>query len=374
MAETKGREWLLLAVSVVASVALGLGLVRWLAPALLGQPIDLRVVQVDDSVVPFYANIFRPEDRAGKSVIQDPYVGVRLKPMLRKRAGAGPHDLLGFRNLGIPNQADIIVIGDSQTYGTNAGFHDSWPQVLARRLAPSHVYSMATGGWGAVQYLDMFTKSRVFRPRVVVVAFYAGNDPRESFRLAYSVDHWEFLRPDPELGPSDLPRVTYPAPRSEQWQVRLAQGRSMIFTPSLRLASHMEHPGVAAGWQIMADVARRIADAASETGVTPVFAVIPTKERAFAAYLEREGIAFNPIFAKLVEAETRNVALLLERLAAHDSVVIDLLPALEQAVLVGGAVYSRSVDGHPRARGHSVIGLEVARVLRPLLAASPREM
>ena len=46
------------------------------------------------------------------------------------------------------------------------------------------MYSMAVGGWGAVQYLDMFTKAARFRPHTVIIAFYSGNDPLESFLTA----------------------------------------------------------------------------------------------------------------------------------------------------------------------------------------------
>ncbi len=177
-------EWLLLVASVAATVVVALGLVRVLAPRLLGQPVDLRVVQVDERVVPFFESVFRPEDLGSEEyILSDPLTSGRARPLSPVGRGIGPTDLLGFRNRGIPNRAGIVTIGDSQTYGTTVPLDAAWPQQLRNWLpdrAPA-VYSMAVGGWGAVQYPDMFSKAGAFRPLVVVVAFYSGNDARESF-------------------------------------------------------------------------------------------------------------------------------------------------------------------------------------------------
>jgi len=48
-----------------------------------------------------------------------------------KKNSAG-HDLNGFRNIEVPKKVDILVLGDSQTYGTNASLEENWPSTLGR--------------------------------------------------------------------------------------------------------------------------------------------------------------------------------------------------------------------------------------------------
>ena len=192
------REWLLASATGLVTLMAGLALIRWLAPQLLGLPIDLRLVGVQQALPPFYDGVFRPSDYlSSDSILNDPVTVTRLRPRLPERGGTGPHDLLGFRNRSVPNVADVVVVGDSQTYGNNALLEQAWPKRLAARLGldGSTVYSMAAGGWSAVQYLDMALKATTFQPQVLVVAFYTGNDPLEAFRVAYATDaavpHWD---------------------------------------------------------------------------------------------------------------------------------------------------------------------------------------
>ena len=57
-----------------------------------------------------------------------------------------------------------------------------------------------------MQYLDMFTKATLLKAsRVVIVAFYSGNDPLESALLAGSVERWKFLKPDPAAPLPEIP-------------------------------------------------------------------------------------------------------------------------------------------------------------------------
>ena len=112
----KTKEWFLLLASSLISLAAALLLIRWLAPGLLGIPVDLQLVQVGKKVPPFFEGVFRPEDYASKKfILQDPITGVRAHPFFPDMVIDGPTDLLGFRNRQVPNIADLIVIGDSQT-------------------------------------------------------------------------------------------------------------------------------------------------------------------------------------------------------------------------------------------------------------------
>ena len=58
--------------------------------------------------------------------MEDPVLGFRPRPK------AGDHDSRGFRNAEALRSADIVCLGDSQTYGPPYGVREeAWPQ---RRL------------------------------------------------------------------------------------------------------------------------------------------------------------------------------------------------------------------------------------------------
>jgi lysophospholipase L1-like esterase len=359
------KEWLLLFISIAATVVIALGLIRWLAPDLLGGPTDLQLVQLDEKVPAFYRGVFRKEHFSYKDFqLKDPLTRVRNHPLFPRVDALGPHDILGFRNGGVPVVADIVTIGDSITYGNNAIMEQNWPSQLQTAINRDdvNVYNISTGGWGAVQYLDMFGNATLFKPRVIVVAFYTGNDPLESFSMVYGNEHWSWLVPDADLSASDAPSVTFPAPEAERWAVAFQDGVSTVFTPTLRLASNQDHRAVKAGYDIMAGVAEHINKLAQKGGVNVVFTIIPTKELVFAEKIKREGVTAPDDYALLVQQESKNI----NRLAAAISSLpnagyIDLLTPLQHAALGATNLYTSTIDGHPAAAGYRVIGETIAQ-------------
>jgi hypothetical protein len=144
-------QWLLMAASALSTLLLGIGLIRWLAPGLLGVPTDLQLVKVSKTLPPFFEGVFREESEREPEgfLLNDPYTKVRGRPLNLAIGGLGegPNDLLGFRNRGVPNVADVVVLGDSQTYGNNAVLDENWPSQLAGLLKARRatVYNMALG-------------------------------------------------------------------------------------------------------------------------------------------------------------------------------------------------------------------------------------
>jgi len=202
------KDYLLLIVSVVLSLIVSLAIIRELAPSLLGFPDDLVLVQSSEEVVPFYEVVFDVNAHISmEALLKDPGVVNRAHPLYPDRFSWGPNDILGFRNRSVPNRADIVIIGDSQTYGDNAPLAENWPSYFSGALYNDKLihYSMATGGWGPVQYLDMMYNAPLFMPKAVIVAFYTGNDPLEGFIVAYGVDRWKSLRLDSSLDKGDAP-------------------------------------------------------------------------------------------------------------------------------------------------------------------------
>lgn len=136
----------------------------------------------------------------------DPYLD-------HKVAWAHDVDADGWRNTAIPEQVDIIAIGDSMTQGLGVPREEAWPQVLAR-LASTSVYQMALGGYGPVHYTHLTETSKQFSPRIVIVGFYLGNDLYDSYAAAYNLWVWKDLRdanfhvPEESYLNVDVPRLS----------------------------------------------------------------------------------------------------------------------------------------------------------------------
>lgn len=95
------------------------------------------------------------------------------------------HDPWGYRNPAVPRQAPIVILGDSQTYGTGVEPEQAWPRVLAQENG-METYSIAFGGWGPTHHLILWDRAATLRPETVIVAFYAGNDLYDSYNLVYN--------------------------------------------------------------------------------------------------------------------------------------------------------------------------------------------
>jgi hypothetical protein len=364
------REYILLFLTVVVSVFAGLGAIKWLAPQLLGLPADLQLVQVDEKRPAFFGGVFHsPDWNSNKIILQDPYTRVRARPFYPDIGGYGPNDLLGFRNSSVPNTADIVVIGDSQTYGNNANLQSAWPQQMRDQLAISGkditVYTMATGGWGAVQYLEMMRYAPLFKPQMVIVAFYTGNDPMDTFITAYGMKSWSSLRLDSDLSAADAPSAdTSLADEKTRWKVKFNDGTSTELNPELRQISNQAHPAIDAAYRIILHVAEQIARQAIEQGIKPVFTIIPTKEYVYKDKILRDGVDVIPEYDSLISSEQKRIEWLEKGLIEiEEAVYVDVISDLQHAALDSLALYPKNVNGHPLATGYAVLGKAVAMAI-----------
>ena len=123
-------------------------------------------------------NIAFMTDSVISETLPDPVLGVRLNPNYPS------HDRDGFRNAEVLQQADIVAIGDSQTYGANILLKYAWPQQLAA-LSGRSVYNMSVGGYGPVHYLLLTPRALAKHPSWVITGLYDGNDLFDSFDMVY---------------------------------------------------------------------------------------------------------------------------------------------------------------------------------------------
>lgn len=93
------------------------------------------------------------------------------------------HDSRGYRNATDYEQTDVLVIGDSQTYGVGVERAQAWPSVL-HETTELDVYNMGIGGYAAPHHLFELDSMLHLHPETVVFAVYFGNDFLESFAIA----------------------------------------------------------------------------------------------------------------------------------------------------------------------------------------------
>lgn len=371
-------KWLLLLLPAVLTLLVGLAAIRWLAPGLLGVQVavDRQVVQLAETAPSFYDGAFdQGTPQPGGDMILDPLSGHRHRAIVPENYDLmSPFDLLGFRNRAIPVVADIVTIGDSQTMGMGSSLDDNWPSQLAAQAVAKQpvVYNMSAGGWGAVQYLHLFPKALLLQPRVVVVAFYTGNDPADSLHLAYQFEPWASLRTQPEA--PEMPPSAWPPTPEQKWNVRFTDGTLQVFTPAARLSvNDRDYAGVAEGYAIMAESARRMQALVSETGVGLVFTIIPTKELVFAGRVKQDGLTPPDAYNRLIEHERQNIdelASILRKLP--QTTYVDVVTPLQRVALKETALYPSDDNGHPRYLGNRIIAEALGNAVDRHLRRPPK--
>lgn len=335
--------------------------------------------------------------------VPDPVLGHRIEPL------QGGHDALGFRNASVPTRADIVALGDSQTYGVGAPRDGSWPQQLGV-LTGRSVYSMALGGYSPPDYLYLAQQvAPRLRPHQLIVGVYLGNDLLEACWAVQKRAYWARWRSS-EAGDMcedgderDIPEAPKRFGAARDWlsrhsvvygvlkaallstagkheQRRAAAPGSpdqhfpwvdpaqptvrTVFTPQARLmAMDVRRRGVREGLRIAKLVLTEVATLARRNDESLLVVLIPTKERVYCEHLRRAGISLPSAFGALCSAEDRIKSDLLQQLSASDIAHVDVLVPLQLEVSRHVVLYPTDSDGHPRASGYSVIARAVAAAL-----------
>lgn len=368
-------HWGLLAISVVVATLLAEGLSR---------------------------AVLNPVDYLAVDPVFDPVLGVRLEP------NAGGHDEWGFRNPAVPESADVVTIGDSQTYGISAPAHLSWPGHL-KNVTKRRVYNLALGGYGAMQYRELLrTRALQLHPAVIVVGFYYGNDLFDAYKAVYGLRHWAALRRKdiPEVGGSMLatsPRQVFLG-SVRDWLARHSvvyrlasftvlgsyarrvefmtqhrasgvvpfqhpvNGVKTGFTPLLRLkALDLEDATIREGLRLSLDQLDLMAEECRVAGVHFMVALIPTKERVYAPWLvDRADLPERASFRALLNNEDKVNRLIQEWLDRSGIRYLDLVTPLRASAALQ-AIYPGNDDGHPNSEGYAVIARAVTVAIRDWL-------
>ena len=342
---------------------------------------------------------FHPVDYLLPTLVADPYLGHRVE------GGSGGHDEWGFRNFARPDQADIVAIGDSMTYGLAARAQDSWPAVLAA-VTGKGVYNAALGGYGPLQYLHLFRQyALTLQPADVVVGVYCGNDLFDTVKLAYGNDNWanyrvpqlsetsntrQFVIDQPETSPdkslsvlrnylahhSVLYRLATSLPIVDRFRgvtrntvdpglfVFSMGDRQSILTPGQnKLLMNLDDPQVVGAIKITKRALLEMGQIAQNERIRMHILLMPTKELVYSELLEAHGVIdSHPDMVAALQYEQAIRDDLIAFLKASQYAYVDPLPELRQAVRIA-EIYPFN-DGHPNAAGYRLIAGRIASTLR----------
>lgn len=340
------------------------------------------------------------------------------------------HDAWGFRNSAVPDTAEVVTIGDSQTYGVGVAREETWPARL-EALGGPRAYNMAYGGYGPIRYWLLLEQALQLKPRTVIFAFYAGNDLYDAYYMVYKRNRFPELRSrDQELlraiaearqrHPIQLvvsgvePHELSPAPTlrgflSEHsklyglgralhqmiqgyWEAAHGQGwltikretvegapenviiehgpfKTILRVPYRLQALNLDDPRIAEGLRLSLTAIRLARERAKAEGAELVVLLLPTKGAVFKEVIEQSGMPVTEAYRRRSRYEAQLWRIVKAELDRQGIACVDALPTLRHCLRDGRQPYPASDDGHPNALGHEVIA---QTVLAELNRRTPR--
>jgi len=340
------------------------------------------------------------------------------------------HDERGFRNPPGRDTAEIVVIGDSQTWGINVRRDETWPAML-ETIGQMSVYSMSLGGWGPIQYELLAIDALALQPKAILVGMYLGNDIFDSCNHVYGTDLYQKYRQTDAAytsSLSDLQRRLKAAQNStreddarhrleemgatgkmvqalarrsvlvqilmsrgllpaipsvdelyEIADVAWAQGHPMaayfyrgsngstVLTFGYRgVAVDLGNACIREGVRITKEVVVSLQALGARTGIQVGIVFIPSKEFVYASADPVMGTHIDGGLEDLVGNERAIKADLLGQCEAVGIVCVDAAPLMVTSAQHGVPLYRGDSDGHPIAEGYRQIARAGQQVLKSM--------
>lgn len=338
--------------------------------------------------------------------IFDKTLGQRGNPDWRE------HDENGFRNPVALQLADVVTLGDSQTYGSGVTSSQTWAQQLAA-LKSLAVYNMSFPGYGPIHYLLLFDRALSLKPKVIIATFFPGNDLYDAYSHVYrqnqlpqlaikdkelleSINNQEATEPllKKILNESDsrywkfkkileapkkyfktyaiatigLRNALYRTPlswfliknesrlTSEKQYIFESQINRAILAPSYRsLTVDLEDARLSEGLRLSQESFKQLNQKSKEAGIKFSVLLIPTKELAYKNLVQKTLVDIPKKYSHQTQKEERVAAALKTYLAQNDVSFIDTLLVFSEAIESGQKPYLEGVDGHLSEFGHAKI-------------------
>ena len=343
----------LVGVSVAVTLALAEVLLR-LFPSLMPEEVQLEALRTTETynvhtVADSYLGFHYPSTR--EVIHQSRDFAVRFTT-----------DEHGFRNdAQWPAQADVIIVGDSLSFGYGVDQEHAWPRIVAKELRPARVINLSLPGTGPPQYLRIYKKyGTSLRPKLLLFCIFSGNDIRDTRRFQnweaagapgdYSLWHHANNNSAPPISERSYLLLSL---RSALRNLRAQFHSQTIALPSGgRLQLVPEHYKADERLIARADrgftgIAKAVTEAkalADRTGTQLLVVLFPTKEEV---YLPLEGRTY-PHLERSIRDSLRDT---------HVD-ILDLTGPLRSAAHRGPQLYFE-IDGHPNDLGNHVIAERV---------------
>jgi lysophospholipase L1-like esterase len=311
----------------------------------------------------------------------DPYLGSVFPPNHVERIQRSDGDFgftyttdeHGFRNPSPwPEQADIVVLGDSMAFGYGVGDDESWPAVLADRWPASRIINLGVTGAAPQQYLRIYERfGRALQPTLVLFCLFPGNDVSDAERFdrwvkAGSQGNYRVRAPAEQSGDSRriLRRMLEESylvgflryarrnavARVSARTIDFPDGGQLQLVPAyyadLEVQTKPDHPN----FRMVLDAVERTRALAEKGGSHFLVLLMPTKEEVYLPLLGDEPPPA-PITPFLVAFDEAGIPYL------------DLTPPLQARARQGERLFFE-VDGHPNVAGYRLIGEVVLEHLR----------
>ena len=332
---------------------------------LIGVELTLRILSIHS----FRGSLFSARNII-ELTVKDKRLGLRPNP---KFPG---HDQKGFRNKFVPEQASIVAMGDSQTYGATVEINEAWPQQL-EYLSKIKTYNMAFGGYGPTHSLILLPEAINLKPKLIIEAFYAGNDLYDSYSHIYDMKQLPELKcknkvvikniialekKEPLLREIQrLFRMERKAGKDEQlYEVLDRGGFKTVFTPAYRLcALNLRDIRIREGLRISLEAIKLIQEKAKTLNIEFIVLLIPTKELVFKDIVYNNSDNTSLAYKTLIENEEIFWRQARDFLKKEGIYFIDALFALRECLSNNLQPYPASLNGHPSAIGHRAIAKAV---------------
>lgn len=347
--------------------------------------------------------------------LPDAKLGVKGDPMFRE------HDSRGYRNPRAVDSADIVLLGDSQVYGSIVSAPETLPRWLERKTA-QQVYGMAIPGWCAVQALTILPEAIRLHPREILWILYVGNDFAEAASVVYrghqfpnlqsragdfqngaqptAIDRyystlsgidlrfppthsmWQNRHPTLAFGalfnlawerlvPPSLGERWAPLPGRWEEFKRLNEGRQVHFVdhggqrtvllPKAQLVLRdIRDPEIREGIRITLDSISRMKKETERVGIRYSLVLWPGKEQVLADLVERHSSELD----RLADNDSALWDQLTSWLRSIDLPFFDALPVFRKLAESGSPLYTRDFDDHAREVAIRTLAGELALYLR----------
>jgi len=288
----------------------------------------------------------------------------------------------GFRNPAVPEEVDIVAMGDSHTYGVNVKSENSWPAQLAR-MSGMTVYNLGVGGYSPLQYYYLYDTGISLKPKRIILALYTANDLNDVCKFIERSEYWRewaavrgydtgvcigssgwLSRINKVLSASNLywaaaraiKRVNEGTDFGDS--ISISDERNPTLIKYGTIGSHrknmdLERERISLGLAVTEDLLSEMKKRAGSLGIEFSVVLIPSKEVVFFDYLKKKGYELPADYTGLVDNENELVAEFSRFFRAEGIRFTDARPYIEKELYTSGGVYSTTDDCHPLEAGYN---------------------